>query len=223
MMGTRLPVRGVGTVSLPVQRVPGAQGPGSQATLELRTVLHVPSAMCNIIGPLGDDGYSATVGNFGNRQGYITDCSSDDDVAYFVPGHSLLSVKLMDPPSGPVVGPSVFSSSGHYLIHALWSDDEQRRWMDSRPGVTVPPNGTRSSNGDGGADELDSDNDSDSTDGSAHAADDNFTHEELDFIEMNWGNTRDFMICHGLKFYNEEDCDKAKAVIRSFMADEDDC
>lgn len=176
--------------------------------------------MCNILGRLDDDGYGAMLGNFGNSQGYITD-SSGRELAYFVPVHPLLSVKLMDPPSGPVVGPSVFSSSGHYMIHALWSDAEQRRWMDSRPGVTVPMSGTRSSDGDGGADESDSDNES--MDGTAHAADYNFTHEELDFIQMNWGNTRDFMLCHGLKFYNEEDCDEAKAVIRCLMATEDDC
>ncbi|KAK4157175.1 hypothetical protein C8A00DRAFT_29886 [Chaetomidium leptoderma] len=56
----------------------------------------------------------------------------------------------------------------------------------------------------------------------AHFADYNFTPEELDFIEAGWGNTEAFMITHGLKFYKDEDCEEAKAVVRALMADSDD-
>ncbi|KAK4137912.1 hypothetical protein BT67DRAFT_439130 [Trichocladium antarcticum] len=54
-----------------------------------------------------------------------------------------------------------------------------------------------------------------------HFADYNFTEEELDFIERGWGNTESFMLSFGLKFYKDEDCEEAQAIVRVLMAPED--
>lgn len=54
-----------------------------------------------------------------------------------------------------------------------------------------------------------------------HFADYNFTLEELEFIEDGWGNSESFMLCYGLKFYNDENCEEAKAIVRALMSQED--
>lgn len=53
-------------------------------------------------------------------------------------------------------------------------------------------------------------------------ADSNFTREELDFIQDGWGDSESFMLSFNLKFYKEDDCEKAKAIVRAFMAQDDD-
>ena len=53
-------------------------------------------------------------------------------------------------------------------------------------------------------------------------ADFNFTREELDFIQDGWGNLESFMFSFNLKFYKEDDCEKAKAIVKAFMAQDDD-
>ncbi|KAL2128193.1 hypothetical protein VTI74DRAFT_9529 [Chaetomium olivicolor] len=54
-----------------------------------------------------------------------------------------------------------------------------------------------------------------------HFADYNFTEEELEFIEGGWGNSESFMLSFGLKFYNDEDCEEAKVIVKALMAQED--
>lgn len=54
-----------------------------------------------------------------------------------------------------------------------------------------------------------------------HMADYHFDEKSLEWIEKHYGNSMNFMICHGLKFYNDEDCDEAKAIVRAWMEDSD--
>jgi hypothetical protein len=54
-----------------------------------------------------------------------------------------------------------------------------------------------------------------------HYADYDFTQEELDFIEGSYGNSETFMLSFGLKFYKDEDCKEAKAIVRALMAPEE--
>ena len=55
----------------------------------------------------------------------------------------------------------------------------------------------------------------------AHAADYNFAKEELDFIERGWGSSEGFMMSFGIKFYKDEDCEEAKAIVRALMAEDE--
>jgi hypothetical protein len=75
-------------------------------------------------------------------------------------------------------------------------------------------------------DEEDEDEEEDDEDNEqalmGHMTDYLFTEPELEFIEERWGNSMNFMYTHGLKFYNNEDCDWAKATVRALMADSDE-
>ncbi|KAH7114850.1 hypothetical protein EDB81DRAFT_295166 [Dactylonectria macrodidyma] len=73
-----------------------------------------------------------------------------------------------------------------------------------------------------GEDEAPSDDEFDDFDPEAHFADHHFSLAELDWINSGYGNSRDFMACFGLKFFNEEDCDEARAIARAMVAEDED-
>jgi hypothetical protein len=50
-------------------------------------------------------------------------------------------------------------------------------------------------------------------------ADYHFDERSLDWIEKHYGNSRNFMFSHGLKFYDDDDCAEAQAIVRAIMED----
>jgi hypothetical protein len=54
-----------------------------------------------------------------------------------------------------------------------------------------------------------------------HQADYNFTDRQLDWIEKNYRNSEQFMITYGLKFYDNEDLEEAKAIVEAMMDGDD--
>jgi hypothetical protein len=54
-----------------------------------------------------------------------------------------------------------------------------------------------------------------------HQADYNFTHRQLDWIEQHYRNSEQFMISYGLKFYDNEDLEEAKAIAEVMMSGDD--
>jgi hypothetical protein len=50
-----------------------------------------------------------------------------------------------------------------------------------------------------------------------HMADYNFDEEALNFMNKHYGNSENFMLSFGLKFYNDDDCEEAKAIARAMM------
>lgn len=61
------------------------------------------------------------------------------------------------------------------------------------------------------------DDDEDDSDIEGHLADYHFSQEELDWIQKHHRNSATFMLSHGLKFYEEEDCVIAKRLLQGFM------
>jgi hypothetical protein len=53
-----------------------------------------------------------------------------------------------------------------------------------------------------------------------HQADYNFTERQLDWIEKYYRNSEQFMISYGLKFYDEEDLEEAKAIVEAMMTED---
>ncbi|KAI4166648.1 MAG: hypothetical protein LQ343_007869 [Gyalolechia ehrenbergii] len=60
------------------------------------------------------------------------------------------------------------------------------------------------------------------TDPSSHFADHYFSDDELDWIKANFGHSANFLLAYGLKFYNDEDCQEGKSIIRALMEDGDE-
>lgn len=68
---------------------------------------------------------------------------------------------------------------------------------------------------------VDQEDDLDDSEFEGHQADYNFTERQLDWIEQYYGNSEQFMISYGLKFYRDEDLEEAKAIV-DVMMDGDD-
>jgi hypothetical protein len=63
----------------------------------------------------------------------------------------------------------------------------------------------------------DVDEDDDEWDPEGHMADYHFDHKTLDWIDEHYGNSMNFMMSMGLKFYDDEDCEEAKAIAETMM------
>jgi hypothetical protein len=58
-------------------------------------------------------------------------------------------------------------------------------------------------------------------DPSSHFADHYFSKEQLDWIQKHYRHSGNFLIIHGLKFYNDDDCKEGVAIAEPFMSDDD--
>ena len=54
----------------------------------------------------------------------------------------------------------------------------------------------------------------------SHFADHYFSKEQLDWIQKHYRHSGNFLIIHGLKFYNDDDCKEGVAIARTFMSDD---
>lgn len=53
-----------------------------------------------------------------------------------------------------------------------------------------------------------------------HMADYHFSENELIWIEKNFGNSASFLITYGLKFYDDDDCQQGKRMVRGMMRED---
>jgi hypothetical protein len=67
----------------------------------------------------------------------------------------------------------------------------------------------------------DKEDDYDESEFEGHQADYNFTERQLDWIEKHYRNSEQFMISYGLKFYDDEDLEDAKAIVEAMMNGDD--
>ncbi|KAL8938401.1 MAG: hypothetical protein Q9216_003918 [Gyalolechia sp. 2 TL-2023] len=58
-------------------------------------------------------------------------------------------------------------------------------------------------------------------DPSSHFADHYFSEDELDWIKASFGHSANFLLSYGLKFYDDEDCQEGKRIIRALMDNSD--
>ncbi|KAL8628940.1 hypothetical protein Q9189_005376 [Teloschistes chrysophthalmus] len=57
-------------------------------------------------------------------------------------------------------------------------------------------------------------------DPTSHVADHHFSDEELDWIKTNYGHSGNFLLSHGLKFYDDDDCRESKAMVQAYLSNE---
>lgn len=92
-------------------------------------MLHVPDAVCNIIGSPVLDEYSVVKKSDAL---IITSGANGRNVAYLKTHPSLLNgalVTLSGPPIGPSVGPSPFVQSQTYQIAASWANSDRQKFL----------------------------------------------------------------------------------------------
>jgi hypothetical protein len=84
---------------------------------------------------------------------------------------------------------------GRSILRALMSDDEQS--IES--------------------DDFEAELERDPT---SHVADYKFSDPQLDYVELHHGNSGNFMRYHGLKFWDEDDCNAAISIVQTLMDDD---
>ncbi|EHK42130.1 uncharacterized protein TrAtP1_011804 [Trichoderma atroviride] len=67
------------------------------------------------------------------------------------------------------------------------------------------------------ADEEEDEEDEEDSDLEGHLADYHFNEEELDWIKKHYGNSANFMISYGFKFYDDQDCAAARGLVKDFL------
>ncbi|KAK4155335.1 hypothetical protein C8A00DRAFT_42055 [Chaetomidium leptoderma] len=204
---------GIGDVHLPVKLFPKRSGPGAHGTPHLRNVLHVPTAICNIVGNPGTgDYYDMVLGGLGD-DGKDAAITAEDGrrLGYFV-SRDLWVLKLSGPPIGPVVGPSMFEPGGHYVINATWPDSERQRWAAAQAGRLGLDHGTNREVSDGGK----------GKDKAEAAPSAPYQEEEKGWLKREWGGEFKFLTAHGLSIYKEEDRDEGRRMARAMMEVDED-
>ncbi|KAL8662020.1 MAG: hypothetical protein Q9202_005074 [Teloschistes flavicans] len=156
-------------------------------------------------------------------------------------GAPTLQANLTDSRSPPLTEPEItwlknqYGSEFHFLrAHALsiYKDEDReegrsilRALMNAGADEDdVEESETFGNEHDDDDDDGDSGNESENSflreleaDPTSHVADYHFSAEELDWIKANHGHSGNFLLCYGLKFYDDEDCREGKAIVRAFL------
>jgi len=134
-------VEGIGSVELPVKRSPSSTGPRAHTTLHLSTVLHVPQAICNVLGQPLTHEYRLYTNSADPSATSIHD-QQGRSLAYFreILGCKLPAIRLSGPPVGPKVGPSSLTAFGtsKVSIVAIWPQTEKEKWNSCLPSANIP-------------------------------------------------------------------------------------
>lgn len=54
-------------------------------------------------------------------------------------------------------------------------------------------------------------------DPTSHVADYHFSAEELKWVKKHYDNATNFLLSYGLKFYDEDDCQEGKSILKALM------
>ena len=176
---------------LPVKKIPGARHRG-HGTLTLRNVLHVPFALCNIVGTPVFQDYKVSLEPGPVSDGSIS-LSDGTPVGYFVPGGQFCEARLSGPPVGPCVGSSQFKPDARYWINAGWSETEREKWLRA-PAASAPGDAPQTP---------------------AHPSE-----EEKRWLKRHFDGEFNFLRCYGLSIYKDEEREECWQIMRPVMSQE---
>lgn len=186
-------VIGIGTVNLCVKTKPDAKHRG-HSTLTLRNVLHVPSAVCNIVGAPVLANYQVHLAPSPEAEGKIS-LPDGSPVGYFAPGRTLYELRLSGSPVGPRVGRSPLRPHVAYVGNAHWPGTEREKWVrasasDDPAQTTRRPPWPRSE-------------------------------EEKKWLKRRFDGEFHFLRCYGLNIYKDEHREIGWQIMRRMMSHEE--
>ncbi|RDL38144.1 uncharacterized protein BP5553_05577 [Venustampulla echinocandica] len=251
LMNGDLAVIGIGSVEIPV-RLRSNRTDKRHGTIRINEVLHVPTAVCNILGR-GDflDTYSiSTLDGVKDKMGRTAACFDKEK--------RLFCLKL----SGRPVGARYHANKPYTATEKAWlkqhykdeyhflqqhslsiykDEDREEGRAIVRSFIAAEAEGSAGTEGaldsntedDGSLPDLLSQDDVDDDDANSllleleedpmsHLADYYFTGKQLDWIKEHYKHSGNFLLCYGLKAFDEEDCREGKAILEAIMDDEDD-
>ena len=135
-----IPVRGIGTVVLPVKQSLAGQGnPHAAASLRLENVLYVPDYPCNVIGRPIRALASIQFSSLTPRGAMVYGDGSI--AAIFMPGRDFYQVLLGESHGAVPLGRGVLDEHPEYgfMVGFVWDEAEQERWMSFRASLMRSP------------------------------------------------------------------------------------
>jgi len=135
-----IPVRGIGTVVLPVkQSLAGHGNPHAAASLRLENVLYVPDYPCNVIGRPIRALASIQFSSLTPRGAMVYGDGSI--AAIFMPGRDFYQVLLRESHGAVPLGRSVLDEHPEYgfMVGFMWDEAEQERWVSFKASMMRSP------------------------------------------------------------------------------------
>lgn len=189
-------VIGIGTVLLPVKKSTKLKGSGSDGALLLTNVLHMPTAVSNVIGHSAMDDYELRLPTGTDSFGEFVNLHTGGTAALIGRGAGDSSqfsvVKLSGPPVGPRTGPQRPKTGILYSLSVEWPPEERHKWLPSAMSTTVgKPEG------------------------------ESLTPLERKWLKSGYGGEFHFLNVHGLSIYKDDDREQGRSIMRAMMeADE---
>ncbi|KAI6779737.1 uncharacterized protein J7T54_005767 [Emericellopsis cladophorae] len=134
-----IPVRGVGSVVLPVKQSVAGQGFQSNVSLRLENVLYVPDYPVSVIGRPIKAVASVQFSSATPRGALVY---KDGSVAAtFLPGRDFYQVTLRESHVGAPLGRSVLDEHPEYgtMVGFTWPDQEVQKWRYAQAALRSPP------------------------------------------------------------------------------------
>jgi hypothetical protein len=207
-----VPVKGVGTVVLPVRKALHRTGSAGHGQLILQDVLHIPDSVCNVVGLPETFLSQYPIITLGGVQSSIQDANGRP-IALFDESKRLSQIKLSGPPVGPVVGPSSMVGNCAYMINVRWSNEEWARWEAHKQ---AQDNSTY-----GG---FDQENSSESRQNKSRARSERYNApyntEEKRWLKTHFKGEFHFLRAHGLSIYKRKDREEGRAILRAIMSEQ---
>lgn len=134
-----IPVKGIGSVILPVKQSLAGNGSCAGASLRLENVLYVPDYPCNVIGGPIRAMVSIQFTSLTPRGAMVYGDGSI--AAIFMPGRDFYQVMLRESPLAPPLGRSVLDEHPEYgfMLCFTWPEQEQARWRCLQSSLRSPP------------------------------------------------------------------------------------
>ncbi|KXX76654.1 hypothetical protein MMYC01_207281 [Madurella mycetomatis] len=205
---------GIGDVHIPVKLFPKRSDPEAHGTLHLRDVLHMPGAVCNIIGgPVSGEYSQLATGLKEDGKGAAITAEDGRRLGYF-DVRVLMVLRLSVPSIGPVIGPSMLEPGTHYVINAHWPNSERQRWASAQVGHLGLDHSTNREMPDGGKGKAKAE--------AASSEAPPYTDEEKAWLNRVWGDEFKFLMAYGLKIYKDEDREEDRRIARAMIEVDED-
>lgn len=188
---------GIGEVKLPVKTHPKKTGRDAHSTMELKDVLYVPDATCNILG-LGPLGGGTAVFLRARQPSKIVN-EETGAVLGLLDCTKLYSLRL----SGQSPNQTSLQSDRGYAIRANWSDSERQRWKAHQQQLSMTQ-------------------ESDTINGSLESRVPPYTEEEKQWLKENNKDEFHFLRDYGYSIYDEEQRAQGRQLVRAFMKEKQD-
>lgn len=197
IIGNKLQIEGIGTVTLPVMTHPSRTSQNYQRTLILRDTLYAPTAICNILGGNILQEFEFSLG--GREVGKLIDRQTSACRAII--DHAVLFRLRLQ---GQSAEQTSLPSNEAIMIRANWPSSERLRWESYR---NEPAINTIQSSGH-------------STPASPSQSNPPYTAEEKRWLKEHFGSEFHFLRAYNLRIYEDNDRAEGRELVRSFIQQE---